>query len=222
MPILDLLRPQVDATVQALSQVEFRVDPIAGTLFSRMTSVLSSAYKRHGAIIERAIVECLNQSDRYTVWNVDRFGVQQQATTTVAAAGNNHQSLANTHLPYVGDHAGDSQLQIDAVVFDHQTGIVSSYEIKRGNGQFDAGKQRSMKRDALLSKVLLRDHCVQRGHEATASRAFIIFYYGIRSIPAPLGLTGQELDDHFELPVWEEVETVNAYYRSRLFEIISQ
>ena len=222
MSILDVLKPQVDATVQSLSGVEFRPDPIAGTLFSRMTSVLSSAYKRHGPIIERAIVECLNQSDRYTVWSVDRFGVQQQASTTVAAAGNNPDTLANTHLPYVGDHVGDAQLQIDAVVFDHLTGVVSSYEIKRGNGAFDAGKQRSMKREALLSKILLRDHCVQRGHPATDSRAHIIFYYGIRSIAAPLGITGQELDAHFGLPMWEEVELVNAYFRSRLFEIISQ
>lgn len=222
MPILDVLKPQVDATVDALAGVEFRPDPIAGTLFSRMTSVLSSAYKRHGPIIERAIIECLNQSDRYTVWGVDRFGVQQQAAMTVAAAGNNPASLDNTHLPYVGDSAGDTQLQIDAVVFDHETNIVSAYEIKRGNGHFDAGKQRSMKRDALIAKVLLQGHCAGRGHQAVNSRSHIIFYYGIRSIAAPLGIIGQELDDHFGLPVWEEVEIVNAYYRSRLFEIISQ
>jgi hypothetical protein len=222
MPILDILKPQVDATVDALAAVEFRPDPIAGTLFSRMTSVLSSAYKRHGPIIERAIVERLNESDRYTVWGVDRFGVQQQAATTVAAAGNNPATLANTHLPYVGDHAGDTQLQIDAVVFDHETNVVSAYEIKRGNGHFDAGKQRSMKRDALIAKVLLQSHCTGRGHAAVDSRSHIIFYYGLRSIPAPLGIIGAELDDHFGIPVWEEVETVNAYFRSRLFEIISQ
>ena len=136
---------------------------------------------------------------------------------------NNSESLANTHLPYVGDHLGDAHLQIDAVVFDHETNVVSSYEIKRGNGAFDSSKLRSMKRDALLSKLLLRDHCIQRGHEAVDSRAFIIFfYYGIRSIPAPMGIIGQELDAHFGMPVWEEVEIVNAYFRSRLFEIISQ
>lgn len=222
MPILDLIKPQVDATIEALAAAEFRPDPIAGTLFSRMISVLSSAYKRHGPIIEKSILECLNQNPRYTAWTVDRFGVQQQASTTVAAAGNNPHTLANTHLPYVGDYLGDAHLQLDAVVFDHQTGIVSSYEIKRGNGQFDAGKQRSMKREALLSKILLRDHCLQRGYQAIESRAHIIFYYGMRSIPAPIGIIGAELDAHFEMPIWEEVELVNAYFRSRLFEIISQ
>jgi hypothetical protein len=222
MPILPILKPQVDQTIAALSAAEFRTDPIAGSLFSRVVSGLSSAYKRHGGIIEAAIVEALRQSARYEVWRVDRFGVQQQASTTVAAAGNNPGSLSNSHLPYVGDNAGDSQLQIDAVVFDHHTNIVSSYEIKRGNGHFDAGKQRSMRREALLSKILLRDHCIQRGFQAVDSRAYIIFYYGLRSIPAPLGLTGEELDNHFGIPIWAEVETVNTYFRSRLFEIISQ
>lgn len=222
MPILDTLRPLVDTTIDSLAATDFRVDPIAGVLFSRVVSVLSSAYKRHGAIIERAIVQALSQSDRYEVWQVERFGVQQQASTTVAAAGNYAASLDATHLPYVGDGSGDAHLQIDAVVFDHETNVVSSYEIKRGNGAFDAGKQRSMRREALLSKILLKNHCIGRGFEATDSRAHIVFYYGVRSIAAPIGIIGTELDEHFGMPIYEQVEEVNAYFRTRLFEIISR
>ncbi len=222
MPLLNQMRPEVDATITALAEVNFRPDPIAGVLFSRVVSVLSSAYKRHGSIIESAIVRCLNADERYEVWNVNRFGVQQQASTTVAAAGNDPATLDHTHLPYVGDGEGDNQIQIDAVVFDRETQIVSSYEIKRGNGNFDAGKRRSMRREALLSKILLRDHCRQHGFEAHDSRAHVVFYYGLRSIQAPMGLIGEELDEHFGIPVWEPVETVNTYFRSRLFEIISQ
>ncbi len=222
MPVLDILKPQVDATIDSLAATEFRIDPIAGELFSRLVSVLSSAYKRHGAIIERAFVEALSAYDRYEVWQVDRFGVQQQANTTVAAAGNNPETLDNTHLPYVGDRAGDAHLQLDAVVFDHETEIISAYEIKRGNGAFDAGKQRSMKRDALLAKILLRHHCEGRGFGATGSQAHIIFYYGVRSIPAPIGIIGTELDEHFGVPIYHQIEEVNAYFRTRLFEIISR
>ena len=221
MAVLDTLKPLVDTTVEALANTEFRVDPIAGRLFSRMTSVLSSAYKRHGAIIERAIVEALDEHPRYDVWRVDRFGVQQQASTTVAAAGNNPNSLAHSHLPYVGDGQGDTHLQLDAVVFDHQTSVVSCYEIKRGNGAFDAGKQRSMKRDALVAKILLRNHCVARGFQATDSSSHVIFYYGVRSIAAPMGIIGSEMDDHFGVPIYDTVEEVNSYFRGRLFEIIS-
>ncbi|MER8816039.1 hypothetical protein [Mesorhizobium sp. M0965] len=222
MTLLDTMRQSVDSTIDSLASAEFRPDPIAGTLFSRVVSVLSSAYKRHGSIIEKAILERLRENPRYDVWGVEGFGIQNQASITVAAALNNPTSLYSTHLPYIGDHLGESRLQLDAVVFDKQTNIVSSYEIKRGNGQFDAGKQRSMKREALLSKVLLRDHAIQRGFNAQDSRAHIVFYYGIRSIAAPLGLIGTELDDHFGMAIWDEVEIVNSYFRSRLFEIISQ
>ena len=79
-----------------------------------------------------------------------------------------------------------------------------------------------MLREALLSKILLRDHCKQRGFDAQDSQAHVIFYYGIRSIPAPMGLIGSELDGHFGIDVFGQVETVNKYFRSRLFEIISR
>ena len=185
------MKPQVDATIDALAATEFRVDPVAGALFSRVVSVLSSAYKRHGTIIENAINVALKANDRYEVWRVDHFGIQQQALTTVAAAQNDPDSLSDTHLPYVGDGNGDSQIQIDSVVFDRETDIVSAYEIKRGNGHFDAGKQRSIKRDALLAKILLKSHAEQKGLHPDKSRAHVIFYYGVRSEPVPEICTGR-------------------------------
>ncbi|MCP4308108.1 MAG: hypothetical protein GY788_25180, partial [bacterium] len=182
--------------------------------------MLSSAYKRHGSIIENAIVASIQSNPRYEVWRVERFGIQQQALTTVAAALLDPGSLDHAHLPYVGDGQGDSSIQIDAVVFDRETHIVSSYEIKRGNGHFDAGKKRSMMRDALLSKILLRSHCIAKGWEAIDSKTYVIFYYGVRSIPAPIGLIGEELDAHFGAEIHDDIEEVNGYFRGRLFEII--
>jgi hypothetical protein len=58
MPTLvELLEPVIDATIQRLNNKVFLPDPIAGPHFSRIVSVMSSAYKRHGYIIERAILE---------------------------------------------------------------------------------------------------------------------------------------------------------------------
>lgn len=222
MSILQQMKPQVDATVSSLAEREFRVDPIAGSLFSRLVSVMSSAYKRHGNIIENAIVECLGTNPRYEVWRVDRFGVHQQAQTTVVAALNDLDSLNNTHLPYVGDGAGEKQIQLDAVVFDRDTEVVSTYEIKRGNGSHDSGKKESIKKNALLAKILLKSHCEEKGFVARTSKAHVIFYYGIRSIPSPMGIIGEEMDEHFEMPIWEHIEEVNSYFRSSLFEMISR
>jgi len=49
----------------ALSWVAFVEDPIAGARYSRATSIVSSAYKRHGRILEMALRESLRESNRH-------------------------------------------------------------------------------------------------------------------------------------------------------------
>jgi len=55
--VLDLLKPEIEKTIKGLDSKNFPPDPIAGPHFSKITSVMSSAYKRHGYILERAILE---------------------------------------------------------------------------------------------------------------------------------------------------------------------
>jgi hypothetical protein len=57
--VLDLIRPEIESTIKRLDLKDFDPDPIAGPHFSRITSVMSSAYKRHGYILERASLESL-------------------------------------------------------------------------------------------------------------------------------------------------------------------
>ena len=51
----DRVKPLVDETVRRLAIKAFRSDPIAGSKYARATSIVSSAYKRHGKILEAAI-----------------------------------------------------------------------------------------------------------------------------------------------------------------------
>jgi hypothetical protein len=46
--VLDLLKPEIEKTINGLDLRNFEPDPIAGPHFSKITSVMSSAYKRHG------------------------------------------------------------------------------------------------------------------------------------------------------------------------------
>jgi len=50
---MDWVVPVVDETIRALAGVRFVEDPIAGVRYSRATSIVSSAYKRHGRILGR-------------------------------------------------------------------------------------------------------------------------------------------------------------------------
>jgi len=58
--VLDLVKDEVEKTIKRLNAKRFIADPIAGEHFSKIPSILSSAYKRHGYILERAILETVS------------------------------------------------------------------------------------------------------------------------------------------------------------------
>ncbi|MBO6696997.1 MAG: hypothetical protein JJ873_12890 [Maricaulis sp.] len=220
--LVEQLQPIIEETVDRLRHADFRPDPIAGNLFSRITSVMSSAYKRHGNILEAAILTRIASMERYEAHGVDRFYYNDVARNVVNAAMADPSQLDDTHLPYVDDNQLD-RLQLDMVVYDRETKIVTSYEIKRGNGAHDANARRGMKRDALTAKVLLKSYAELHGWDVAGSRSYVIFYYGIRGLPHPLGLIGDELNDHFgDAGITDDIEAVNRSFRRQLFEILSQ
>jgi hypothetical protein len=90
---------------------------------------------------------------------------------------------------------------IDIIVFDSADQTLRAYEIKRGNGQFDAGKIRSIKRDLIVTQMLLKSYGETFNLRPKKAEARIMFYYGRRSIPRPYSLIGSELNEHFGLPM---------------------
>src|SRR5215470_19829529 len=98
MAFMERVVPVVDDTIRALAKVRFVEDPIAGVRYSRATSIVSSAYKRHGRILEFALRESLRESNRHKVWNDEAFKVSREADALA-----NTQDLAaclQTTLPY--------------------------------------------------------------------------------------------------------------------------
>jgi len=77
-------------------------------------------------------------------------------------------------LPY-GERARTRQ--IDMMAYDEPDRTIRAYEIKRGNGQFDAGKIRSIKRDLMCVQVLLKSYGQTANVNSNAAEAKIIFYY---------------------------------------------
>jgi hypothetical protein len=64
MGFMERVTPIVDQTIQALAKVDFVPDPIAGAHYARITSIVSSAYKRHGKILEFALRESNRAASR--------------------------------------------------------------------------------------------------------------------------------------------------------------
>jgi hypothetical protein len=211
----DRVKPLVDETVRRLAVRGFRSDPIAGSKYARATSIVSSAYKRHGKILEAALFERLRDNNRLSVWSDPTYAVSAAADALYQSSS--RVDCLRSQLPY-----GEARrtLQIDIVVFDTLNRSLRTYEVKRGNGEHDAGKVRSILRDLICTHVLLKSYGQLRGHDVDHAEAKIIYYYGVRSIPAPLSLVREELDEHFDYPVVEAVEQVNSYFRDRLHELL--
>jgi hypothetical protein len=214
MAYLDRVKPIVDRTISTLASARFVVDPIAGEKYSRQTSIISSAYKRHGTILEFALRESLRESNRHKVWREEAFRVSRAADQIVGQQTD--EAYVSTLLPY-----GESirTLQIDMMVFDSADRTLRAYEIKRGNGQFDAGKIRSIRRDLIVTQMLLKSYGETAGYKSEKAEARIIFYYGVRPIPRPYSLIGRELNDHFGFPVYDLVEEANAYFKQQLYSL---
>lgn len=217
MAYLDRVMPVVDQTISRLASQKFIADPIAGEKFSRQTSIISSAYKRHGSILEVALRESLRESNRHKVWKEDAFKVSRAADQIVGQQTD--EAYLSTTLPY-GE--GIRTLQIDMIAFDHADNTLRAYEIKRGNGAFDAGKIRSIRRDLIVTQMLLKSYGEMFKLNPVKAEARVIFYYGIRSLPRPYSLIGSELNDHFGFGVYDLVETVNTYFRQKLHELLER
>jgi hypothetical protein len=215
MTFMERVAPVVDETIQALGKKLFVADPIAGVRYSRATSIVSSAYKRHGRILEVALRESLRDSNRHSVWSDALFRVSREADAL--ANTQDLDACRQSTLPY-GNQV--RTLQIDIVAFDNADSSIRAYEVKRGNGQFDAGKIRSITRDLKCIQVLLKSYGELRKHKPATAESKIIFYYGMRSIPRPWSLVKDELDEHFGYPVVEKIEQANDYFREKLHALL--
>ena len=218
--ILEKLKPIVDKTISKLLNVKFRHDPIAGK-YSIVTSLLSSAYKRHGTIIEEAIVEALRNYKHLEVFTEDKFPISSRADTLASQSGKDLEIIKGTDLPYEKKNPART-LQIDCIVFNKKKKTISSYEIKRGNGNFDAGKKRSIRNDILSTNFVLKGYGVSKNLDVKRAYSYIISYYGLRALPKPYSLIKEELDTHFGVSIVKQVEDVNNYFRAKLESVIQQ
>ncbi len=205
--------------MERLSKKAFCCDPLMGEDYSRVTSVVSSAYKRHGQILEASILNCLQAYDKFAVWNDPKLHIPQAAEALAGTYMGTPAAALAANITHEGP--GDRTVQVDLLVYDKEQNTVCSYEVKRGAGTHDAGKRRSMLRDLLCTQVVLKsygDH--QLDVQCASAHSHVIIYYGAETLGAPFTLTRDDMDDHFGVPIVEQVEEVNAYYRSRVEELL--
>ena len=133
---------------------------------------MSSAYKRHGNILERAIFERLKENAQLEVWSDPLFSVSAMADSVASESLRAPSTLLDTNIPY--EPNGKRTLQVDIIVFDKQAKTLRAYEVKRGNGEHDAGKKRHILRDTLCIQVLLWKYGASRGDQASSVSSHVL------------------------------------------------
>jgi hypothetical protein len=111
-------------------------------------------------------------------------------------------------------------VRVDVLVFDDEDRTLKAYNVKRGNGSYDAGKKRTIHEELVRTNMVLNDYGSRLGLPVESQKAHIVFYYGLMSLPPPLAIPGEALDGQFRYPVREAIESVNSYFVSRLMRLI--
>lgn len=210
------LTSYIDQTISTAMGKDFAEDPVLGPNFSRMHSMLSSLVSRDGHVLQRVLFETLKNSPYLSVWNETDFAVSPEADRLAEASS--FESCLETDLPY--GKSTSRTINLDLIVLDHRTKIVSAYEIKRGKGYMGAGARRQTTRDIICARMLIRGYARSLGFEVKKGDAKVIIYHGNTSLPPAIGLTGADLDEHFGVPVTTAVRESNAYFQSQLDDIL--
>lgn len=207
----------IEATVASLARKQFPLDPMLPAHISRMCSIVESSKKRHGKIIELALLAALQADARYQAWQPGEFLVPPEADH-LASLQANRLVITGAALPYTG--AG-RRIQIDMLVYERLARRLAAYEVKRGHGWHDSGKIRSMKRDLRCIQAVLASYGGTLGLDVASTETRILFWYGTRSVEAPFSLVGAEADAHFGCPVSLWVQAATAHYAGRVLALIN-
>jgi len=228
--LLEKMKPLVDKTIDSIADGKFPEDPIGGK-YSRVSSVVQSAYKRHGLILEKTILAHMQSINKFKAWEDREFWTPEKA---IRAATDMQEDLRKD-----GDYErqefkynsklneknpGSTHLQVDLFVYNKKEKSLNSYEIKRGGGHHDSGKQKSIVKDLLITETLLKSYGENNGLKVNNTKSYIIFFYAGGTLGKKpnkhFKLEGKDLDQHFNSEVFNNIETVNNYFKKKLHEML--
>jgi len=211
-----LLKAASEAVAAAVG-TKFPLDDLLGPELSRLISVSSSVVKRHGLLLERAIVEALEASGRFQVLHNPVIPITAAADSLVAS--NSPEALARIALRY--DTPAVRSVTHDIVVIDLEAAWAGAYQIKRGGGDMGPRLRKPLERDLAAVRLLLRAYLRDQGYSAVdVVTTAAIDYLGAAGLPEHLTVQGTELDAHFGVPVVSTIEQMTEHLRTELHKAV--
>lgn len=216
-PVSDpLLKAATDAVANAVN-TKFPLDEVLGPELSRLISISASVVKRHGILLEKALVEALRSSGRYEVLHNPTIPITAAADGLVAS--NTAEALSRLSLRY--DQPTVRSVNQDVVVIDTSVGWAGAYSIKRGGGDMGPRLRKPLERDVAAVRLLLRSYLRDQGYSTIdVTTSACIDYFGAAGLPPHLTVQGPDVDDHFGVPVRATVERMTDHLRAELHRIM--
>jgi hypothetical protein len=217
IPEMDpLLKAATEAVANAVN-TKFPLDGLLGPELSRLISVCASVVKRHGLLLERAIIDALEKSERFQVLHNPVVPITAAADSLVAS--NPPETLARVALRY--DAPTVRSVTHDLVVIDTHCAWAGAYQVKRGGGDMGPRLRRPLERDLAATRLLLRSYLRDLGYTSIdIVTTGAIDWLGSAGLPEHLSIAGTELDAHFGVPVTPTIERMTAHLRAELHKAV--
>jgi hypothetical protein len=136
------LAAMIRETVDTLQATKFTLDPLVTASASLATSRISSAFKRHGYLLQAALATAISTCPDFQTWN----------------------EVPCAHPLY------KNGLKIDLFVFDKKKRLLEVFEIKRG-GKHDSDAKKGIERRLQAAKDVSAQFCTSHGIQCSAVNA---------------------------------------------------
>ena len=195
------------AAVRSAARTEFNLDPLLSPEISHLGSVIASAIKRQGPLLERALGETLKHGG-LTVLRNQRVPITRG---TLALVNSKDPNQFGGQIGY-DDNEIVNHADADLITIDEKQGWAAMLQIKRGGGLTETKKRKADERGLYGARMTLASYLRQEGYRAVDyAEVGVIDVFGQSGYDKDLVIPKSELDEFFGLsvtPVIDEVTTV--------------
>ena len=176
----------VRKTIGKIAKTKFKKDPLVVEDLSRSASEISSAYKRHGFVLEEALRTALKTRADLRAW-----------TEKIAVPGQR------------------KKIQTDLLTYQAATSTLAAYEIKRGFINQDSNARRVVEERLTALHGVLPNYALSKKMRVTDCKVAVVGYYDLKSkrIGAHAVIASPDLSTEFGTLTMKFIKDVNDYFR---------
>jgi hypothetical protein len=192
---------------KASACADFKPDPLFSPEFSRLISASTSAAKRHGPLIEKAIAGELERAPMTVLRNV---AVPITEGGLAMSESRDYSTLVNKQIDFDDKRIADV-VDIDILAIDESNGWAGAFSVKRGGGLTEPRKRKANERELRALNFTLASWLRHKGYRTVeTATAAVIDYLGQSGFSKDLTIDRDAIDEFFGLPIVAGIDAMTA------------